>query len=58
VSCVKDYERAVVDAAVTGDADAASLALALHPLVPGVTVAREMMREYREQHGPYLSYLH
>jgi 6-phospho-beta-glucosidase len=58
VSCVKEYERAVVDAAVAGDAGAAALALALHPLVPGVTVAREIMSEYREQHGPHLAYLH
>ena len=58
VTQVKDYEREVVSAAVTGDAERAALALALHPLVPGVTVAREMMSEYREQHGPDLAYLH
>ena len=55
---VKEYEREVVSAAVTGDAQRAALALALHPLVPGVTVAREMMSEYRERHGPDLAYLH
>jgi 6-phospho-beta-glucosidase len=55
---VKEYEREVVSAAVTGDAERAALALALHPLVPGVTVAREMMSEYRERHGPDLAYLH
>jgi len=55
---VKEYEREVVDAAVTGDAERAALALALHPLVPGVTVAREMMSEYRERHGSHLAYLH
>jgi len=43
---------------VTGDAERAALALALHPLVPGVTVAREMINEYRERHGPSLAYLH
>jgi len=58
VTQVKEYEREVVSAAVTGDAERAALALALHPLVPGVTVAREMMSEYREQHGPSLAYLH
>ena len=57
VTQVKEYEREVVSAAVTGDAERAALALALHPLVPGVTVAREMMSEYREQHGPSLAYL-
>jgi 6-phospho-beta-glucosidase len=58
VTQVKEYEREVVRAAVTGDAERAALALALHPLVPGVTVAREMMSEYRERHGPSLAYLH
>ena len=57
VTQVKEYEREVVSAAVTGDADRAALALALHPLVPGVTVAREMMSEYRERHGADLAYL-
>jgi 6-phospho-beta-glucosidase len=58
VTQVKEYEREVVSAAVTGDAERAALALALHPLVPGVTVAREMISEYRERHGPGLAYLH
>ena len=58
VTQVKEYEREVVSAAVTGDAERAALALALHPLVPGVTVAREMISEYRERHGPSLAYLH
>ncbi len=57
VTQVKEYEREVVNAAMTGDAERAALALALHPLVPGVTVAREMMSEYRERHGPDLAYL-
>jgi 6-phospho-beta-glucosidase len=57
VTQVKEYEREVVSAAVTGDAERAALALALHPLVPGVTVARELMSEYRERHGPDLAYL-
>jgi 6-phospho-beta-glucosidase len=54
---VKEYERAVVEAAMTGDAELAALALALHPLVPGITAAREMMAAYREAHRPYLDYL-
>lgn len=58
VTCVKEYERAIVSASVTGDAQAAALALALHPLVPGVSVAKEMMGEYRERHGRLLAYLH
>jgi len=54
---VKEYERAVVDAAVTGNAELAALALALHPLVPGVTAAAEMMTAYRDRHGRHLAYL-
>lgn len=54
---VKEYERAVVEAAVTGDAALAALALSLHPLVPGLRVAREMMDDYRERHGPLLAHL-
>jgi 6-phospho-beta-glucosidase len=57
ITQTKQYERELVDAAVAGDAGLAALALALHPLVPGVTVAREMISEYRERHGPYLAYL-
>jgi 6-phospho-beta-glucosidase len=57
ITQTKQYERELVDAAVTGDAGLAALALAVHPLVPGVTVAREMISEYRERHGPYLAYL-
>ena len=57
VTQVKEYEREVVNAAVSGDAGLAALALALHPLVPGVSVAKEMMSEYRERHGPHLAYL-
>ena len=57
ITQTKQYERELVDAAVSGDAGLAALALALHPLVPGVTVAREMISEYRELHGPHLAYL-
>ncbi|HUB71471.1 MAG TPA: hypothetical protein VL984_13710 [Acidimicrobiales bacterium] len=55
---VKEYETALVEAAFTGDAGLAELALSLHPLVPGITAARELLAEYRELHGPYLAYLH
>jgi len=57
ITQTKQYERELVDAAVTGDAGLAALALAVHPLVPGVTVAREMISEYRQRHGPHLAYL-
>ena len=58
ITRVKEYERQVVEAAVTADAELAALALSLHPLVPGVTVAKEMMSEYRERHGRHLAHLH
>lgn len=54
---VKEYERAVVDAALTGDATLAALALSLHPLVPGLSCAKEMMDAYRLRHGQTLAYL-
>jgi 6-phospho-beta-glucosidase len=57
VEQVKEYERAAVEAAMTGDAELAAVALALHPLVPGSTVARELLAEYRDQHGDSLAYL-
>jgi len=54
---VKEYEQAVVEAAVTADAGLAALALAMHPLVPGLGAAKELMSAYREAHSPYLDYL-
>jgi 6-phospho-beta-glucosidase len=57
VEQVKEYERGIVEAAMTGDAGLAGVALALHPLVPGITAARELVDEYREQHGRHLAYL-
>ncbi|MGH9920439.1 MAG: hypothetical protein ACRD6W_16415, partial [Nitrososphaerales archaeon] len=54
---VKEYERAVVEAATTADAALAALALSLHPLVPGLSAAREMMDAYRGRHRHLLAYL-
>jgi 6-phospho-beta-glucosidase len=54
---VKEYERGVVQAAMTGDAGLAGVALSLHPLVPGITAARELIAEYRAAHGPHLAHL-
>jgi len=54
---VKEYERGIVEAAMTGNAGLASVALSQHPLVPGITEARELIAEYREQHGKDLAYL-
>jgi 6-phospho-beta-glucosidase len=57
VEQVKEYERGIVEAAMTGDAGLAAVALSQHPLVPGITAARELIGDYRQQHGPYLAYL-
>jgi 6-phospho-beta-glucosidase len=57
ITQVKEYERGVAEAAMTGNAELAAVALALHPLVPGISVARELLAEYRERHGQHLAYL-
>jgi 6-phospho-beta-glucosidase len=57
VTQMKEYERTLVQAAVTGDAGLAEVALSLHPLVPGISMARELLTEYRQRHGADLAYL-
>jgi 6-phospho-beta-glucosidase len=47
VDAMKEVERITIDAALTGSAALAVKALALHPLVPSVTVAREIFDGYR-----------
>jgi len=54
---VKEYERGIVEAALSGDAELASVALSQHPLVPGITEARALIAEYAELHGQALAYL-
>src|SRR5215469_16783451 len=54
---VKDYERGIVTAAMSGDARLAAVALAQHPLVPGITAARELLADYIDLHGEHLAYL-
>ena len=49
VSAIKDVERTTIEAALTGSAELAVRALALHPLVPSVTVAREIFDGYRRR---------
>ncbi len=44
---VKAAERNVIEAVVTGSADAALRAFALHPLVDSVTVAQQLLAAYR-----------
>ncbi len=57
VEAVKEYERGLVTAALTGDATAAAVAFAQHPLVPGSTAARELLADYIDLHGEHLAYL-
>jgi 6-phospho-beta-glucosidase len=56
VTAVKAVERAVLEAATTGSRPAALRALALHPLVDSVTVARRLLERY-EADFPQLGYL-
>ena len=49
VETMKEVERTAIAAAQSGSAALAVRALALHPLVPSVTVAREIFDGYRAQ---------
>jgi 6-phospho-beta-glucosidase len=57
VMAVKEYERGIVEAALSGNASLAAVALSGHPLVPGISAARALIEEYAELHGQYLDYL-
>jgi 6-phospho-beta-glucosidase len=47
VETMKDVERTTIDAALMGSRELAIRALALHPLVPSVRVARQIFDGYR-----------
>jgi 6-phospho-beta-glucosidase len=49
VETMKDVERTTIDAALSGSRQQAIRALALHPLVPSVTTAREIFEGYCER---------
>jgi 6-phospho-beta-glucosidase len=49
VETMKDVERSTIDAAISGSRQDAIRALALHPLVPSVTTAREILDGYCER---------
>lgn len=49
VETMKDVERTTIDAALSGSRQQAIRALALHPLVPSVTTAREIFDGYCER---------
>ena len=50
---IKDVERTTIRAALEGSADLAVRALALHPLVPSVSVARGIFEEYASRHHEF-----
>ncbi|MCR4401611.1 MAG: 6-phospho-beta-glucosidase [Firmicutes bacterium] len=54
---VKECEKLTIEAAVTGSYNAAWKALALHPLVPSVAAAREILDDYLSAHGRSLSHI-
>ena len=49
VTTIKDVERTTIEAALSGSAEMAVRALAMHPLVPSVTVARDIFDGYRRR---------
>ena len=54
VQQVKAYEQLTVEAAVSGDKNAAYLALLNHPLVRGAGPARALLDEILKENAPYL----
>jgi 6-phospho-beta-glucosidase len=49
IETMKDVERTTIDAALSGSRQQAIKALALHPLVPSVAIARQIFEEYCER---------
>lgn len=54
IHAVKTYERLTIEAAITGDRQIALQAMASHPLVPSVKVAKAMLDEMLENNRKYL----
>jgi 6-phospho-beta-glucosidase len=54
---VKEYERLTIQAAAEGSYGLALKALALHPLVPSLSVARSILDDYCQEHGTYFPLL-
>lgn len=51
---VKAYEDLTVQAAVTGDRDAALQALTIHPLVPSARIAKQLLKDILAKGAPWL----
>jgi len=54
IHAVKTYERLTIEAAITGDRSIALQAMASHPLLPSVSVAKALLNEMLERNKPYL----
>lgn len=54
IHAVKSYERLTIEAAIAGDRSAALQAMACHPLVPSVNVAKKLLDEMLEKNRRYL----
>ena len=54
LKAVKTYEELTIEAAITGDRGLALQALVHHPLVPSVSVAKDMLNEMLEANRKYL----
>jgi 6-phospho-beta-glucosidase len=51
IETIKDVERTTIRAALEGSRELAVRALALHPLVPSVNVARSIFEQYAARHA-------
>lgn len=58
VQQIKSFERVAAEAAVTGNYQTALLAMAINPLVPSDSVAKEILDEMLEAHMDYLPQFH
>ncbi|SFL45596.1 6-phospho-beta-glucosidase [Salibacterium qingdaonense] len=54
VQQIKSFERIAAEAAVTGDYEKAVLALAINPLTPSDTMAKQIVDDMMEAHKPWL----
>ncbi|SFQ22353.1 6-phospho-beta-glucosidase [Salibacterium halotolerans] len=54
VQQIKSFERVAAEAAVTGDYEKAVLALAINPLTPSDTMAKQIVDDMMEAHKPWL----
>ncbi len=51
IETIKDIERTAIDAALSGSRDGAVRAIAMHPLVPSVNIARRILDGYIDKHS-------